>query len=102
MGKAAWKVGDRGWRGYARHYGNPKEWWPEIRPFRVRRDVGDGSFELHCEGVMPGSEGKRSPGSWINFGADPDIMCRTPEAALRQAKQAADQANAKAETSASQ
>lgn len=91
-----WKVGDRGWRGYARHYGNPQEWWPEIRPFTIREAKSDGTFELHCEGVMPGTEGKRTPGSWIHFSAQPDILHMTPEAALRQAKRVAIDANAEA------
>lgn len=91
-----WKVGDRGWRGYARHYGNPKEWWPEIRPFTIRRDNGDGSYELSVEGVIPGGEGKRNPGSWIAFSVDPELMHRTPEAALRQAKRVAVDANVEA------
>lgn len=98
--KDAWKVGDRGWRGYARHFGDKSKWFPEIRPFTVRRAHEDGTFELLCEGIMPGKEGKRAPGNWINFGADPSIMHRTPEAALRQAKRVAIDANAEAAAAA--
>jgi len=97
---ANWKPGDIGWRGYARHYGNPKEWWPEIRPARVVEVNNDGLLRLHMEGIIPGSEGKRNPGGWVAWNVDPDLLHKTPEAALRQAKRVAADANAEAATEA--
>lgn len=91
-----WKLGDTVWRGYARHHGNPKEWWPEIRPGRITEVNDDGTYRLHMEGIMPGSERKRHPGGWIHYGADAELLHKTPEAALRQAKRVAVDANAEA------
>lgn len=91
-----WNEGDRGWRGYARHFGNSKEWWPEIRPARVVKVNEDGSLRVHVEGTVPGHEGKRNPGAWTAWGLDPDSLHRTPEAALKQAKRVAADANAEA------
>lgn len=95
-----WKVGDIGWRGYARHYGNPKEWWPEIRPARVVKVNDDGTLDLHMEGIIPGSEGKRNPGSWVGRNMDPSLLHRTPETALKQARRAAVDARAETEDKA--
>ena len=93
---AEWKAGDLCWRGYARNYGNPKEWWPEIRPGRVTAINTDGSLSCTMEGVIPGAEGKRNPGSWVAWSLRPVLLHRTPEDALRAAKTVADDLNASA------
>lgn len=80
-----WKKGDRAWRGYARHYGNPKEWWPEIRPLQIVDVRPDGELRCHMEGIMPGAEGRRNPGSWVALNLEPDLLHDTPQAALSDA-----------------
>lgn len=85
---AAFKVGDRGWRGYARQYVEGSDWYPEIRPGTVTGVDEDGTLRLSMEGVMPGRERKRTPGGWISWGIEPELFHRTPEEALAQAKRA--------------
>lgn len=80
------KAGDTVWRGYARPYDDDGVYWPEIRPGRVSRVNDDGSLEVFMQGRMPGSEGKRSAGSWTAWHQDPDRYHSTPEAALVDAK----------------
>lgn len=81
-----WKEGDIGWRGYARHYENEKEWWPEIRPAHVKSVNKDGTLEVIMEGIMPGHETRRNPGRWIAWNLSPELLYRTPEEALEKAK----------------
>lgn len=91
-----WKAGDAGWRGYARHYGDPSRWFPEVRPTTVDEVNKDGTLRCRMQGIIPGSEGKRNPGQWVAFSLDADLLHRTPEKALSYAKRVAIDANAEA------
>jgi hypothetical protein len=82
------KVGDLVWRGYARVYSDADTYWPEIRPGRISKIADDGSLEVWMFGLMPGTEGKRNPGSWRAWNQDPELYHATPEAALEDAKAA--------------
>lgn len=97
MAKAnqAWKEGDECWRGYARiyHASDKPLWSPEIRPATIT-EIRDGRCRIMMRGVMPGAEGKRTPGAWVAWDYDPANLHRTPETALRMAKRVAADANA--------
>ena len=81
-----WKVGDKFWRGYARTWDHGQSYVAEIRPGHVCRVNDDGSFKCIMVGTMPGTEGKRTPGFWIAYSLDADLLVTTPELALVQAK----------------
>lgn len=85
------KVGDTVWRGYARHFGDPKEVWPEIRPGKVTAVDEDGTIAVALKGIMPGTEGKRNPGGWMAWYQPPERYRATPEEALADAKAAVTQ-----------
>lgn len=94
------KVGDTIWRGFARRWDLDGAWMPEIRPGQIRAVDADGYVDVVMSGAMPGMEGKRNPGAWVATGQPPERYSRTPEAALRIAKLAVDEAQALAYDSA--
>lgn len=91
MTEKAWKKGDQFWRGYARSWDDGHSHYPEIRAGRIEHVNDDGTFRCVMVGIMPGAERKRTPGGWIAFGLDSDLLHRTPEAALQCALKAVDQ-----------
>ncbi|CCB64426.1 hypothetical protein [Hyphomicrobium sp. MC1] len=89
----AWKKGDAFWRGYARSWDSGQTYYPEIRAGHIQDVNDDGTYRCIMVGIMPGMERKRTPGGWIAFGLDPDLMHQTPEAALACALTAVEQAS---------
>ena len=90
-----WRKGQQFWRGYARTYDGGSTYFPEIRAGFVDRRNDDGTYRARMLGTMPGAEHKRFPGGWVAFSLDPDLLCKTPEEALHQAKFAVPQTKKK-------
>lgn len=80
-----WKVGDNCWQGYARKYFDAGDWFPEVRPGKIVAKNSDGSFRVHNEGILPGCERKRNPGTWVSNRVDPEFLRADPISAMERA-----------------